>query len=133
MPPCCEHTSMEKAQLACVLGAAIKTGPRFYVVAMFRRKLDNLNIISSISTSSDGPSVLRIGIVSLWCVLFLIGMFLLSCVCFIFSFISFKSPCGAVTANSISVGQIKEYLLSKRNTNGQLDLTVSSRIKTPEI
>lgn len=31
-------------------------------------------------------------------------------VCFIFSFISFKYPCAAVTANSISVGQIKEYL-----------------------
>lgn len=30
---------------ACVHGAAIKTGPRFYVVGMFRRKLDNLNII----------------------------------------------------------------------------------------
>lgn len=29
---------------------------------------------------------------------------------FIFSFIPFKSPCAAVTANSISVGQIKEYL-----------------------
>lgn len=81
-------------------------------------------IIWSISTvkSNDGPSVLSCLIPyrysdSLVCVVPYMNVS--ADLRFIFSFIAFKYPCAAVTANSISVGQIKEYLLSKRYTNGQ--------------
>lgn len=79
---------------ACVHGAAFETGPRFYVVGLFRRKLDNLKIIRSISTVkfNDGPPLLPVVTVVLWCVLLLIGMFLLICVCVLYSLLYPLSP-----------------------------------------